>query len=468
MTTVLVVDDRATNREVAREALGEGGFEVIEASDGREALRLAKAKRPDVVLTDLLMPGIDGYQFAQAMRNDPETTGIPLVFYTANYSQDEVRPLAETIGVSRIVEKTAAPTELLHAITETLRESPSAIPPPHGWQTTQHIDVLNAKLLEKAGALDESEARFAAMAEASPIGIIITDQQGCATYVNPGARHITGQPAGGLLGGGWLSCLGVGLRELVTVAGDQAETGGHRRDCRLTHPDGRERRLTVLARPIRGGDGAMTGSVVTIDDVTTMVEAEEQRRQDVLDRASEARRQATARFDSLARLAGGVAHDFNNLLNIVLSFGDFIDESVDDAEGSVLTRDRSDGIRHDVERIRQAGRRAAELTHQLLTFGGKEVIKPVLIDLNAVVREILELVPVSENVTIATNLAADLSAVKGDAAQLRQALINLTTNAVEAMSSGGRLDITTENAIENPVGGAEDSSIYVSPTPESA
>jgi nitrogen-specific signal transduction histidine kinase/ActR/RegA family two-component response regulator len=199
----------------------------------------------------------------------------------------------------------------------------------------------------------------------------------------------------------------------------------------------------------------MTGSVVTVDDVTTMVEAEEQRRQDVLDRASEARRQATARFDSLARLAGGVAHDFNNLLNIVLSFGDFIDESIDDAEGSVLTRDRSDGIRHDVERIRQAGRRAAELTHQLLTFGGKEVIKPVLIDLNAVVREILELVPVSENVTIATNLAADLSAVKGDAAQLRQALINLTTNAVEAMSSGGRLDITTENAIENPVGGAE-------------
>jgi PAS domain S-box-containing protein len=456
MTTVLVVDDRATNREVAREALAEGGFDVVEAADGRQALHFARSLHPDVVLTDMLMPGIDGYQFAQAMRDDPDTAGIPLVFYTANYSPDEVRPLAATIGVRRIVEKTATPTELVGAIIETLRESPAATPLPYGQQAAQHIDVLNAKLLEKAGALDESEARFAAMAEASPVGIILTDRQGRATYVNPGVCQITGWPGDRLLGGGWLSCFGNGLSDLVGGPGYR-EPDGHRRDCRLAHPDGRDRRLTVLARSILAGDGAVTGSVVTIDDVTAMVESEERRRLDDLERASEARRQATARFDSLSRMAGGVAHDFNNLLNIILSFGDFIDESLDDAADLVLTGDRSAGIRRDVDRIRQAGRRAAALTHQLLTFGGKEVIKPVLVDLNAVVREVTELMPAPDTgtVTVDTRLAADLSAVKGDAVQLRQALINLVTNAVEAMSTGGHLVITTENVTGTPAGGGE-------------
>ncbi|MFF5289450.1 ATP-binding response regulator [Paractinoplanes globisporus] len=465
MTTVLVVDDRAANREVARDALDEGGYDVIEASDGRQALQLARSQHPDVVLTDMLMPGIDGYQFAQEMRDDPETTGIPLIFYTANYSQAEVRPLAEAVGVSRIVEKTAPPQELLDAIAESLRESPAAEARPRGTQATQHIGVLNAKLLEKTGALDESEARFAAMAEASPVGIIITDRHGRATYVNPGARQITGWPDDGLLGTGWLSCLGIGPGDLTTVDGEW-RAGGDRRDCRLAHPDGRDRRLTLLARSIVDGEGEVTGSVVTVDDVTAMVEAEERRRLDDLDRASEARRQATARFESLARLAGGVAHDFNNLLNIILSFGDFVDESLDDAENAVLTRDRSDGIRHDVDRIRQAGRRAADLTHQLLTFGGKEVIKPALVDLNAVVREVVDQAPtpVGGTVAVSTNLAGDLSPVKSDAGQLHQALINLVTNALEAMGPGGRLDITTENTTGTSAPGGSERLVHLSIT----
>jgi len=444
MTTVLVVDDRATNREVARETLGDGGYDVIEAADGRQALRLAKSLHPDVVLTDMLMPGIDGYQFAQELRQDPETGDIPLLFYTANYSRDEVWPLAEAIGVSCVVEKTATPQELLDAIAETLRESHPAGPRPHRPQAAKHIDVLNAKLLEKAGALDESEARFAAMAEASPVGIIITDRQGRATYVNPGACEITGWRSDALLGHGWLSCL--------RIEPPSPAAGSGRRDRRLAHPDGSHRRLTVLSRSIPDGDGATAGSVVTIDDVTAMVEAEERRRLDDRDRAAEARRQATARFDSLARLAGGVAHDFNNLLNIILSFGDFIDESLVDAENLLFTADRSAGIRQDVDRIRQAGRRAAELTHQLLTFGGKEVIKPVLVDLNAVVREVVDLLPADlhRTISVATSLAADLGAVKSDAVQLRQALSSLTTNAIEAMIRGGHLDVTTENLTGTP------------------
>jgi len=447
VTTVLVVDDRAINREVARMALEDGGYDVVEATNGHEGLRLAASGHPDVILTDMLMPGIDGYQFAQALRRDPVTAEIPLLIYTANYSREEVGPLAETIGVSRILEKSATPRELLDAVAETLRASPPAPADTPAAQTARHIDVLNAKLLEKAGALDESEARFAAMADASPIGIIITDRRGWATYANPGASEITGWLGENLLGDGWLACLGSDVQAALIAVDGHAAPEGRRCGRRLAHPDGRDRHLTLLAREIVGADGAATGSVVTLDDVTAMVEAEERRRTDDLERAAETRRQATARFDSLARLAGGVAHDFNNLLNIILSFGDFIDESLDEVDGAPLTHECAEGMRHDVDRIRQAGRRAAELTHQLLTFGGKEVTNPVSVDLNDVVRDALDALPApaDQPVAITTSLAADLHAVRADAGQMRQALLSLVTNAYEAMPLGGRLDIATEN-----------------------
>src|ERR1017187_1900523 len=177
MATVLVVDDRAASREIARATLDHGGYRVIEASEGHQALTLAKNSHPDIVLTDVLMPGMDGYQLVRVLRGDPDTAGIPVLFFTANYRQDEAQPLAAALGVSKILSKEALSQELLDAVAAALHDEPAPIALAGTDFGVQHGYTVNAKLLEKVQALDESEARFAAMAQASPVGIVITDRK---------------------------------------------------------------------------------------------------------------------------------------------------------------------------------------------------------------------------------------------------------------------------------------------------
>jgi two-component system cell cycle sensor histidine kinase/response regulator CckA len=449
MATILVVDDRAANREIARATLDHGGHQVIEAFDGQQALTLAKSSHPDLVLTDVLMPGMDGYQFVRALRGDPATAGIPVLFYSANYRADEAQPLATAFGVSRILSKDASPEELLDAVAEALREKPARLAPAGADLGAQHVDMVNAKLLEKVQALDESEARFAVMAEAAPIGIVIADCRGLASYVNPRLGEIAGAPAAELLGDGWLRCLSYDQRGALSSAAGTlpASLDGQRHEKQLTLPDGQQRWLTVLIQGVRDSEQAVTGFVAMIDDVTAEVEAAERRRAEERERESEARHRVTARFDSLARMAGGVAHDFNNLINIVMSFDQFVREAVTDASGKLLTDAQARAILGDVDQIYRAGQRAAHVTNQLLTFGGRDVIKPAVVDINVLIGEVCDMIAgtIGRHVTISTRLEPHLRHILADASQICQVLLNLAVNAREAMPGGGALFLETAN-----------------------
>jgi two-component system, cell cycle sensor histidine kinase and response regulator CckA len=448
MATVLVVDDRAASREIACATLDDGGYRVIEASGGHQALTLAKNSHPDVVLTDVLMPGMDGYQFVRELRGDPDTAGIPVLFFSANYRQDDAQPLATAFGVSKILSKDATPQELLDAVAEALHDQPAPVALAGADFGVQHLYTVNAKLLEKVQALDESEARFAAMAQASPIGIVITDPQGQASYVNPRLIEITQVPAAELLGPGWLRCLSPGQREALRASPDLLPSlDGQRHYEHLTLPGGQVRWLTVLVRPVRDSEDAPAGFVAMIDDVTAVVEADERRRAEEREREREKRRRATARFDSLARLAGGVAHDFNNLLNVIMSFDQFVKEGVTDASGAVLTDAQAQSILQDVDQIYRAGQRAAHLSHQLLTFGGRQAVQPAVVDINVLIGEVHDIIAgaIGQHITITTRLDPDLLHVRADTSQLSQVLLNLAVNARDAMPDGGSLDIETSS-----------------------
>ena len=100
MATILIVDDLSANRKVLVLFLRDQGHRLHEAADGREGLAAAHAERPDLVITDVLMPVMDGYEFARQLRLDPRTSGIPVVFYTAHYGEREARALALSSGVA--------------------------------------------------------------------------------------------------------------------------------------------------------------------------------------------------------------------------------------------------------------------------------------------------------------------------------------------------------------------------------
>lgn len=88
---VLIIDDEDDIRRVARLSLAAvGGMDVCEASGGASAVRTAREEQPDVVLLDMMMPGIDGLATFRALRGDPETADIPIVFLTARSTSAEV------------------------------------------------------------------------------------------------------------------------------------------------------------------------------------------------------------------------------------------------------------------------------------------------------------------------------------------------------------------------------------------
>jgi signal transduction histidine kinase len=154
-----------------------------------------------------------------------------------------------------------------------------------------------------------------------------------------------------------------------------------------------------------------------------------------LEEASEQLRQAQ-KMDAIGRLAGGVAHDFNNLLLAIIGYADFLITSLTDPKQ-----------RHYAEEIQSAGERAAALTHQLLAFSRRQVLRTRVIDLNECVRELETMLRrlIGEGVHVALELEPHLRPVEADPGQMGQVLLNLAVNARDAMTGQGTLTIATRN-----------------------
>lgn len=116
MAKILVVDDRPTNRKVLMSALKAAGHAVLEAADGAAALDVVRSERPALVITDILMPTMDGFEFTQRLRGDPDIAQTPVVFYTATYRGPEARAMASLCQVSTVLPKPCDAKTLLAAV----------------------------------------------------------------------------------------------------------------------------------------------------------------------------------------------------------------------------------------------------------------------------------------------------------------------------------------------------------------
>jgi PAS domain S-box-containing protein len=451
MATVLVVDDRSTNRELVRTLLGYQGHRVIEAHEGAEALDLAHAQHPDLVLTDILMPGMDGYELARELRAAPDTANTPIVFYTANYLEAETRPFAEACGVARVLLKSSDPQVLMRTIDEVLAEDRDARPIDTARTDHEHLRAVSAKLFDKAKALSDTETRFRMMADLSPVGIVFGDRYGSANYVNSRFTEITGLPADDLLGLGWLRCVSDEDHDdiLGVARGSGARDVQRRYPGALGPAEYSVRWVNVHVQTVRDDDGEHAGFIGTLDDVTTLVEADQQRREAERRHDIDAKDRATERLDSLSTLAGGVAHDFNNILSSILAFETFVSEAVTDlTRAGRLDAETGHALLADLEHIRKGGQRATGLTQQLLAFGSRKIINRSALDLNHAIRESNgRIAPtIGTHIHIVTHLAPDLRPVLAEPTNVAQILLNITVNAVHAMPDGGTLTIVTSNA----------------------
>src|SRR5690349_12937879 len=153
MATILVVDDRPVNREFFATLLGYRGHQILEAADGAEALKSVQNNLPHLIISDILMPTMDGYEFVRQLRADPSTAAIPVVFSTAHYLDREARSLAEACGVTLTILKPAEPQEVLRVVDAALgiNEQPTLVK--NGDFDREHLRLLTDTLAQKTQEL---------------------------------------------------------------------------------------------------------------------------------------------------------------------------------------------------------------------------------------------------------------------------------------------------------------------------
>jgi diguanylate cyclase (GGDEF)-like protein len=160
MAKILVADDNRANRQALSSWLENAGHEVSTAADGREAFAKAREERPDLVISDVLMPLMDGYELARRLRGDPTTASTGLMFYTAYFGRDDAQELAQAHGVARVLVKPSDPDLILVAVNEVLASRPAEPAAATSALDREHLRVMVDQLLEKTTALEAQQHRI--------------------------------------------------------------------------------------------------------------------------------------------------------------------------------------------------------------------------------------------------------------------------------------------------------------------
>ena len=328
------------------------------------------------------------------------------------------------------------------------------------------IPEADEELLASAAVRDTSErnkieAEFPGLLGAAQDAIVAVDAEGLIHLVNHQAEALFGYTSDELIGQP-LETLIPHRSRMVHVghrpsyfSNPMPKALGAGLDLSARRKDGTEFPVDISLSTSVIDDGLIFSA--TVRDITGRKRIESQRADfeaHVLDakrdkeRAMlEAQLQQAQRLETVGQLAGGVAHDFNNLLAGIMNYAGLVSSSLkaEMASRELTEVDAFVTLLRDVDEITKVAKRAVGLTRQLLIFSQRKVLQPEVLDLNAIVAEIAELLrrTIGENVELQTILASDLPRIKADRGQIDQVVMNLAVNARDAMPHGGRLEIAT-------------------------
>jgi diguanylate cyclase (GGDEF)-like protein len=161
MATILIVDSNPTDRRSYITLLSNFGHRLMEANDGTQGWELARTELPDLIITDVLMPGMDGFALVHRLRAEPLLVSVPIIFHTANYDDSEIHRLARSSGIQHILRKPAEPYDILRAVNESLKSLAAPSRPPNTGQLPQeHLQLLVDKLYQKIADLEKANERL--------------------------------------------------------------------------------------------------------------------------------------------------------------------------------------------------------------------------------------------------------------------------------------------------------------------
>ena len=440
MPSAIVVDDTAADRLLAETLLKHAGYTVTVCGDGQTGLELIKRDLPELIVVDVITPGIDGYDLARAVRGNPDTAATPIILQTAYYLEEDVRRLAAQIGVAHVIIKPFEPQAFLDLVARA-RQHKSAL---NGHAATgpatafneEHMRLVSAKLHEKVQELEVARGEFQATSSGYRLLFRVHPEPMWVFNVETLRFLEVNDAALRRYGYSRDEFLAMTIKDIHQPEDVPALLESLHSAADLTQPSSEFHRTkdgSVIEVQISTRDIGHGSRYVMAQDVT-----EKKRYQQQLQQAQ--------RMESLGQLAGGVAHDFNNLLGVILNFSWFVKANLT-AEVESGTGERWRPVLRDMERIERAAENAARLTHQLLAFARVDVVQPRAMDINAVVAETAPMLrrTLGEHIDLVAVAGPDLWPVMIDPGQLSQVLTNLAVNSRDAMPQGGKLTIDAAN-----------------------
>jgi two-component system cell cycle sensor histidine kinase/response regulator CckA len=420
---ILIVDDERHNRQLLEVMLAPERFVLETASSGEEALATVARLPPDLILLDIMMPGMDGYEVARIIKTNPMTKSIPIVMVTA-MDDRKAMLLGLSAGAEDFLSKPVDRAELTMRVRNLLRLKTLT----DGQE--RYSRMLEAEVGLRTIDLVESERLYRSTFDGAPVGIVHVGLDGRWLRVNQRLCDLLGYTAEELQSASGKEII---LSEQV---GEEAESflrlaEGTLDRCKIDEKQYRRRDGTLVWARVnvsvhRDSEGQAAHFIKVIEDITER-------------RLLEAQMRQASKMDAVGQLASGVAHDFNNLLSVILSYSEMLAGDLKE----------SDPMRADLNEIRNAGLRAVALTRQLLAFSRQQVLQPKVVNLTEVVGGLENMLRrlIGEDVQLVAIGNTGLGKILVDPGQMEQVIVNLAVNARDAMPQGGKLTMETGEVV---------------------
>ena len=414
---VLVVDDNPAKRLALKAVLLPLGYDIVEADSGLAALRCVMARDFAVILLDVQMPIMDGFQTAALIRQRRQSEMTPIIFITAFGSDDLVKEDRYAEGAVDFIFAPVPPDELRAKVSVFVK-----------------LFVKAENLAKGAREVQASADQLRLLAEVAPIGIFQTDAEGRYVYTNPRWTEITGIRPHEAVGETWDTIIESERRpDLVTRGGGVAPRTDVGRRFEIQVPGPASRIVLVTAKSIPNSDGGITGWVGTLADVTAEAGVEAAMK-DARDEATEASRMKS---DFLANMS----HEIRTPMNGVIGMTDLLLETNLDAR----QRDYAQAVRN-------SGEALLTIINDILDFSkveaGKLEIEDIEFNVRTIVEDVTDLLAApaqAKGLELLTVVpTAFPTVVRGDPGRVRQVLTNLVGNAIKFTQTGEIVVSVTE------------------------
>ena len=442
MTKILIADDNPQNLYMLETILKANGYNVVSAANGNEALELGRKDPPALVISDILMPVMDGFELCRRWKADASLKHIPLVFYTATYTDPKDEQFALSLGAEKFVIKPQEPDVLVKIVKEILEEfkkgeivtTERPLVDEIAFQNA-HNEVLLRKLEKKMLQLEleaterkraERELRdHVELLDNANEAIIRADMVGRVTYLNKGSERLFGWTPDEIVGKkGKDVPFVIDKAQLHSILKTVKEKGEWHGDMRHVHKNGKEIIVESSWKAVYDKAGKPDSILIIDTDITDKKKLEYQ-----FLRAQ--------RLESIGTLTSGIAHDLTNMLTPIKM-------AVENLR-MLYPNDKDKELLNIIERNAMRG---ADLIKRVLAFarGIEEEHKDLLI--TDIITELDKLVEETfpKSIEIRVKIPSGIWVISGNATQLHQVLMNLCLNARDAMPGGGILTVSAENA----------------------